>query len=61
MLAAGLDPYETQSRVIGSPERNGCSAPTIATLNGFTVKKRFKMRLDRGVGFLQKKGTEKNK
>lgn len=38
MLAAGLDPYETQSKVIGSPERNGCSAPTIVTLNGFTVK-----------------------
>lgn len=38
MLAAGLEPYEMQSRLLGSPERKGFSAPVIATLNGFTVK-----------------------
>lgn len=38
MLAAGLEPYEMQSRLLGCPERKGCSAPVIATLNGFTVK-----------------------
>jgi len=38
MLAAGLEPYEMQSRLLGSPERKGCSAPVMETLNGFTVK-----------------------
>lgn len=38
MLAAGLEPYEMQSRLLSSPERKGCSAPVIATLNGLTVK-----------------------
>jgi len=38
MLAAGLEPYEMQSRLLDSPERKGCSAPVIATFNGFTVK-----------------------
>jgi len=38
MLAGGLEPYEMQSRLLGSPERKGCSAPVIATFNGLTVK-----------------------
>lgn len=37
MLAGGLEPYETQSMLLGSPERNGCSTPVMATFNGFTV------------------------